>query len=1002
MQFSFDKIKPVFGIALLFVFAIVMYFILGKKNNGIGQSLPDKVDFNYHIRPILSNNCFTCHGPDETTREAGLRLDTHDGATALLKTGNHAILPGKPNKSSILHRLTSKDESLKMPPPESNKSLSDREIKLIKKWIEQGAAWKKPWALIPPEDYTSSDKSSKQAGHPIDILIRKNLKKNGLKPASKASKEQLIRRLAFTLTGLPPRQNEMVLKDDYEKQIDHYLDSPHFGERWARHWMDLVRYADTRGHEFDYTINGAWHYRDYLIRAFNADVTYDQFVMEHLAGDLLSSPRFHTQEGFNESILGTAFFTLGEGTHSPVDIRKDEADRIDNMIDVSTKTFQALTVSCARCHDHKFDPIPTADYYALYGVFESTRFSIQPAKATLSQIQVIDTLQEINDGVKEWIVKNAANTIKDPKAVFTQLLSNKNQKVDTTIQLIGDFRNGGLNGWLSQGLAFANPNTLGEPIWHEKTYQLQGFAYGKISSKQNGKGMVGAVRSPTFTLEKNKLLVRAAGQNALIRIVIDNFQLIQNPIYGGLEKVLTSDTMEDHIFDLAQWKGRKAYIELANGHYPKAHVFEIPADAWIEAEYAFGFNPKRSVAPSLPHSSSSLSKDYLKNWLQNKATHQDVVQLNAWLQQGHLPRNLKAISEHLRKINSTAQQLRDTSIFAGVTRGDRINSPVFNRGDHNQLKEQEQQHRFLSCLYDSSTVFSSKKESRIQLAEAIISPSNPLTARVYVNRIWHHLFGRGLVKTVDNFGLQGSIPSHPELLDHLAIWFMENGWSTKALIRYIVSSQTFQTSTLASAKSAEMDPENILLQHFPVRRLEAEAIRDAILVTSGRFDSTLYGPSVPIHLTEFMKGRGRPKESGPLDGNGRRSIYLSIRRNFLTPFLLAFDMPVPFSTFGKRNNSNVPAQSLTLMNDPFVAEQAGLWAKSVIAQSEEETERIQLLFQSAFCRKASTEEIETAKAFIRSQAIIYELEDDQIGNDLGLWADLCHSIFNMKEFVFLI
>ena len=976
-------------------FVVITKWIISNRAN----RLPDKVDFNYHIRPILSNNCFTCHGPDEGTREAGLRLDTYEGATQLLKSGERAIVPGKVKESALLYRIRSEDESLQMPPPSANKELTNREIKLIKKWIAQGAEWKKHWAFIPPKDPTKQEKWAKKKGHPIDLLMQEKLKEKGLKPAPSATAEQLLRRLAFTLTGLPPGEYEKAFANDYDQLVEYYLNSPHFGEHWARHWMDLVRYADTRGHEFDYPVNGAWHYRDYLIRAFNEDVPYNQLVKEQLAGDLLQEPRLHPDEDYNESILGTTFYTMGEGTHSPVDIRKDEADRIDNMIDVCTKTFQALTVSCARCHDHKFDPIPTADYYAMYGIFESTRFAIQPARTALEDFQLIDTLQEISGGVKEWIAGKSAPSIRGPLAMLTNNRT-ASTKEDTSIQVIGDFRNGELSDWMAQGLAFALPNSLGMPIW-DHNYQLQHLASGKASSKLLGKGLIGGLRSPTFTIEKDKILVRAAGKNAHIRIVIDNFQLIQYPIYGGLEKVLDSNEMEDYVLDVSLWKGRKAYIELANGHYPKAHAFELPTDAWIEAEYAFTFDKKRPDRLPLAVSSDNQNKNHLANWLEDRTNAKDVHQLNDWLWRGLLPTDLQPIASQLQQIEAIKAQLQDTTFFAGVTRGDRIKSPVFFRGDHGQPEKEGQTHRFFSCLNDTEQPFSTQKDSRLQLAEAIIDPSNPITARVYVNRVWHHLFGRGIVETVDNFGLQGSIPSHPELLDHLAVWFMENGWSTKALIRYIVQSNTFQLSTTASAKSKKADPENLLLQQYPIRRLEAESIRDAILVTSGSFDSTQFGVPVPIHLTEFMQGRGRPYESGPLDGDGRRSIYLSVRRNFLHPFLLAFDMPVPFSTFGKRNNSNVPAQSLTLMNDPFVAEQAQIWAKNVIKTTEKETERIQLIFQQAFCRKATQREVETAMEFLQEQAKLYDLEPDQIKDHLPLWTDFCHSVFNMKGFIYL-
>ncbi|MEJ0055697.1 MAG: DUF1549 domain-containing protein [Bacteroidota bacterium] len=341
--------------------------------------LPELVDFNFDVRPILVQKCYLCHGPDPGSRKAGLRLDTFEGATAALKNGGNAIIPGHPGDSKLIERVKSKDPEKVMPPVDSKLELTEREIAILSEWIRQGAGWKQHWAFIPPLGPSMEELPAGK--NEIDFLIEKKIEQNGLELAPEASKNSLIRRVSYILTGLPPAPEaiEKYIADNspdaYEKVVDQYLSSPRYGEKWARHWMDIVRYAETKGHEFDYVITGAWRYRDYLIRAYNSDLPYDQFVKEQLAGDLMTSPRRHPVSGVNESHIGTAFYALTEGTHSPVDIRQDEADRIDNMVDVTSKAFQGLTVSCARCHDHKFDPITAADYYALFGVMESTRFS---------------------------------------------------------------------------------------------------------------------------------------------------------------------------------------------------------------------------------------------------------------------------------------------------------------------------------------------------------------------------------------------------------------------------------------------------------------------------------------------------------------------------------------------------------------------------------------------------------------------------------------------------
>lgn len=290
----------------------------------------------------------------------------------------------------------------------------------------------------------------------------------------------------------------------------------------------------------------------------------------------------------------------------------------------------------------------------------------------------------------------------------------------------------------------------------------------------------------------------------------------------------------------------------------------------------------------------------------------------------------------------------------------------------------------------------------MEWAESVMSDQNPLTARVMVNRLWYNLFGRGIVETVDNFGLQGKLPTHPELLDYLAIRFQQEKWSVRKMIKFMVMSETFQRSTALPAYAKEKDPDNVWLASFPVLRLKAEDIRDGLLATSGRLDTTLYGPPVPVHITDFMQGRGRPKDSGPLDGNGRRSIYQEVRRNFLDPMMLTFDRPVPFTTFGKRNTTNVPAQSLILMNDPFVIQQAEVMARQVMQTNKQEEDRFHWIYLRAFSRAATPDEISQAKEFITRLAQLHGVADEEIATSMIVWKDYCHTIFNSKEFIYLI
>ena len=666
----------------------------------------------------------------------------------------------------------------------------------------------------------------------------------------------------------------------------------------------------------------------------------------------------------------------GKGSIVRLTSAEEEADRIDNMIDVTSKTFQGLTVSCAKCHDHKFDPIPTADYYAMYGVMESSRFSPKPANLTYEQSENLKEVEELKLGLEEMILRNVTM---DERPGPIALDKTQNYEV------IGDFRGETLDGWESNGLAFGQQTTLGDPVWSRSTEAITRFDFGRASSRLLSEGIFGALRSKNFEITKDFIGVRALGKASTIRIVIDNFQLIQWPIYGGLEHKIDSEIWKDIAFDVSAWKGHKAYIELLPGTYDR-HRYDMPKTAFVEAEYAIAYDGEwpQHVVRKYP-----------------EATER-VIQMNQLLRQGKIPRHIDGMPASWQKQQALIATLQDSTFFEGIYDGPGINSPVFDRGNHNNELETPIPRGFLSAVTDQHQ-FKTPGSGRMQLAEAILDPGNPLTARVMVNRIWHHLFGRGLVETVDNFGLQGKLPSHPELLDYLAIKFQEDGWSIKHMVKYLVMSNTFRRTTSPGDRVMAIDPSNVLLSHFPIRRLEAEAIRDGLLAVSDQLNREMYGEPVPVYLTDFMTGRGRPWESGPLDGDGRRSIYQAVRRNFMEPMMLTFDRPIPFSTFGKRNVTNVPAQSLILMNDPFVIDQARKMAALVLASEAKSTaERINYIYLRTLSRSPTSQELEQASEFLELLAQSYELDASEVPDNPEVWKDYCHSVFNLKEFIYLI
>ncbi|MEM7374412.1 MAG: PSD1 and planctomycete cytochrome C domain-containing protein [Bacteroidota bacterium] len=976
--------KWVLPIAAVFILGLT----IGCWPEDAHSGLPDRVDFNYHIRPILSQNCYACHGPDESTREAGLQLDGWENATAPLEDGGYAIVPGKPHKSLLVDRVNSPDPEHQMPPPDSKKRLTAHQIALLERWIDQGAEWKPHWAFILPEQPKLPRALKQESPTPttvIDHLLEAEYKRLGLHPSSEARPSSLIRRLSYILTGLPPGPEEVQAfvenysPESYEQAVEAYLSSPHFGERWARHWMDVIRYAESTGHETDDLIGGAWRYRDYLIRAFNEDLPYDQLVLEHLAGDLMESPRYHPETGLNESILGTAFLCMGEAKNFPVSLKQEETERIHTMIDVTSTAFQALTVGCARCHDHKFDPIPTKDYYAMYGMFEGSRISPWPARIHLDFEEKLDHVEEAKQALFRWI-EHQSPSPPSPAVhrVSLELDANDHgpQAADSLYRFLGDFRNGSFGDWFSDGWAFGSEAVYEEAIFNRSSRQFQWVENGYASSRRLVPGLFGALRSPNYVMEYDSLLVRARGHKGTIRLIVENYQISKGNQYGGVQHFVDDREWKEYVFDLSLLKGSKAYLECMPGTYHTQNL-DLRAEDYIEIEYVVAFN---GIRPEL-----SLAKETS----QIRIDH-SPIQLDAWI----------------RSYDSLSLSVYDSTHFVGLAKGDPVFSPVAVRGNYNHWSEDRVPHGFLSTIQAGPTEFPQDGSGRLAWAQSVVDPENPLTARIMVNRLWHYLFGKGLVETMDNFGVQGKLPSHPQLLDYLALRFIEEGWSMKRMIRYMVMSDAFRRSTQADSLNLAIDAENVYLHHYSVRRLEAEAIRDGVLAISGRLDSSMYGQPIPVDYMPFLtsfKTHKLPPESGPLDGAGRRSVYQMVRRNYINPLMITFDTPVPFETVGQRTVSYTPAQSLSLLNDPFFHQQAQHWAKTMLREESITIEnRIQKLYLHAFARKPSDPEMLEALEYLQMIARTYSLSLAGMEQDSRLWADYCHSLFNLKEFIHLL
>lgn len=922
-----------------------------------------------------------------------------------------------------------------------------------------------------------------------DRFILQKLEQAGLSPAPRADDRTWLRRVHFVITGLPPGLEEIqaFLSDTKsgarERVVDRLLASPHFGERWARHWMDLMRYAESRGHEGDYIIANAWHYRDYLIRAFNEDVPYDRFLTEHLAGDLLPKPRLRPGTDINESVLATGWAFLGEENHSPVDIRLDECERIDNKVDVFSKTFLGLTISCARCHDHKFDPIRAQDYYAMSGFFLGSSFrqarfeSMENNRAMAKELaalrerftpklaKAVAAANERGIGRVADYVRAAQGQSGKGSLVPSRLdlwsaqlreagtnathplhhhvsssrreeaqtsNSQKDQSLVTsaaTEKVIADFTRPNQQPWKVDGEAFGSgPLAPGDvilgtnptnPITRVMPYgaarrDLFWAGLKTAAGNENDSGRLGAtarsgqmLRTPTVTLGVGKLHYLIRGKTRVYASV-DSHLMNEGPLHGrlaqGFDGGLGTPRWVTH--DLTPYSGHRVHVEFGPDGASELEVLAVVEAAdqpkWLpagsrrgnEAEVAIGI--QRALTAANKSLSRGAFKDAteaaLANWL---------VQNPHLFRDGPDAKTIRLAQEFLAAQSNIASRVRWESHTAiALFDGTGVDENVLLRGK--PFKPGELSPRSLPVAFAAAKpITTSATSGRYELARQLVDPSNPLVARTAVNRVWHHVFGRGIVPTVDNFGALGERPTHPELLDHLAWQFMhEDDWSLKRLIKRLVLTQTFAMSSRAGdARAEEVDPANALLHRMTVRRLEGEVIRDALLKVSGRFNPQVGGPPITVYLTEFLVGRGRPDQSGPLDGGGRRSIYTAMHRNFLPTLMQTFDMPTPFSTVGKRNVTNVPAQSLALMNDALFHQQARVWAERLLREQPKANAaaRVRWLFESAYGRLPGDGEV---SACVESLGEFRALQPGDAA-EVETWTDLCHALLNANDFIYV-
>jgi hypothetical protein len=991
------------------VFLAVAHLTLDAANT-------PKTDFNRDIRPIFSEHCYVCHGPDEQRRKAGLRLDQEEGAFKELKSGNHALVPGDLAKSAMIGRITSNDPDEIMPPPKQNKPLSPDRIALLKQWVKEGAQWKKHWSFIPPErPELPAVKERKWPRNAIDYFTLARLEREGLKPNPEADRATLIRRVTLDLTGLPPTIEEVdaFLADKsqnaYEKVVERLLASPHYGERMAQNWLDLARYADSSGYHFD-GVRFMWLWRDWVIRAFNENKPYDEFTVEQLAGDLLPNPTQGQR-------IATGFvrnnMTNDEGGADPDEyLNKYVVDRVNTVGAV----WLGLTVGCTECHDHKYDPLKTTEFYRLYAFFHNV-----PEKG-LDRIRTdnppprlpVPTPEQAMQFVEaDFRLKDAEKTLQDRANELGE--TQEKWERETSAEPPGKPSEEGLAAFLrfEDSLASASSGGSGQIVGVEKPE----FVTGRIGKalKLDGKSHAEfAQLLDPIQLDAG----RAFSFGAWIKLEGDGAVLSKmekSPGFRGLDLFFSEEHFQIHLvhawpdnaikvrtkesFPKNQWLHVLATYD-GSSHASGVKVYVNGRSRELETEKD---TLTASITNSQPVRVAARNGEAMLKGLvdevrfyQRALSAEDVRELvfNDFMpiitkSRGNRTEDERGELERFYKENYAVDYLRSEAALAEARKRkdefytkipttmimEEMNPPrdtfVLLRGDfrHKGERVTPGTPAVLPPLPEGTT-------NRLALARWLVAKDNPLMARVTVNRYWALFFGTGLVKTINDFGSQGEWPSHPEMLDWLGVQFRDGSpanhkskhqagtdfatpWDVKALVRLIVTSATYRQSAVTTPEKLERDLYNRLFTRGPRTRLEAEYIRDNALAVAGLLNDQIGGPSVkPYQPPGIWDGVDAVYEQDKGDSLYRRGMYVFWRRSAHYPSFATFDAPSREVCTLHRERTQTPLQSLVLMNDPAYVEAARGLAERVLREEPADLDkRLVRAFRHTLGRAPQADEI---------------------------------------------
>ena len=1024
-------------------FWIGMTLLTSMGASVVGQ---EAVEFNNDIRPILADTCYKCHGPDENERKSELRLDTKSGLL-----DSESVVPQDLDASELYQRITSDDPDTLMPPPDSGRVLSAEQKELLKKWIEEGAKWENHWSLVTPEKPDVPSAKNEHQSWPanaIDNFVLKRLSQSNLAPSKLADRRTLIRRVAFDLTGLPPT-SAVVKKyvaiesgDWYETLVDELLDSPTYGEHMARYWLDAARYGDTHGLHLD-NYREMWPYRDWVVNAFNRNLSFREFTIEQLAGDLLEKP---TDQQLIASGFNRAHITTNEGGAITDEVY------VRNVVDrVSTTgtVFMGMTVGCAQCHDHKFDPISQKEFYQLFAFFNN--LTNPPMDKNSKDPPPV--MKVFNEEAKKKIAELEANQ-KSANEALQKVIAGYEYEEPEESELAE--KNAEESNDAPKEFVWLDEDTVPvgakkEQVWKYVTADAAPVNTGKYSRLQKtGAGMVqhfftGAQPLKAQSEDRFFAYVYLDPKNPPTQVMLQfNDGNWNHRAYWGANKIDWGTDKSPSRFRIGELPETGKWVRLevdaekvgfknpslVNGiaftqwggqaHWDSAGIVSKTEQATEFKSYKSWFNmAKQSKAVGLP---DEIKK--LVNKPDDKLGEPGKKKILSYFLAKVHPESSKLFAEPQAKADAAKKAFDDLNNSVPTTliskESEKIKEAfVLLRGEYD--KKGEKVDRTTPAALPE---FGDLPKNRLGFAKWLTDPKHPLTSRVTVNRYWQQFFGTGIVKTSEDFGVQGESPSHPELLDWLATDFVEHDWDVKRLLKMIVMSNTYRQSSATTKKLTEIDPENRLLARGPRFRLEAEMLRDQALAVSGLLIEKIGGPGVKppqpdglwfavgysgSNTVRFKKDAGREKVH-------RRSLYTFWKRTAPPPQMNIFDAPSREECRVRRERTNTPLQALLLMNDPQYVEAARYFAQRTLdADLQSDEEKLEFVFQNALARSVKEAEAKIVLAGLEKHKSEFASKPDQakklieIGEtpadkkyeptELASWTMITSLVMNMDEFV---